>query len=480
MKRLVCILTACFTLLASFCVSVRGAEAAPRVVEVDIGIAPEQYDLLTTETEKAEYPVLAGRGKTYAAATINIRGNTTKWLGLASETKRIPFELRYADDSAFDAAVANRSVKFITSVTPYHLLAEYLGLELFSEMGVPTPAHTIAFVQFNGVDFGLYLAVEDVNKAFLTKQYGSADGVALKSTAASGKNGAYFNTTWFGLTFEKVGSGSEAFSGLLDALDRGEGCEQYINVDEWLRYFACVAACGGGDSIFTARNSFILYDHGGVFDLIPWDQSSAFIGEDTVCGIDRFYVRNDLAEPNALFDLIMRNDEYRSKYHSYIRQIAEGFLSKEAMDARFSALLDAIAPYLPRDCTILLNRETAAEDLLAEDPADPLNLRYTLERIRENLIAQLNGSETRFYENEAYAGLNITPETVFKVLESFETPRIDKEITQKIRNAYPAWNRRHGSAQSGAMLWIVLSGAALLAIPAIAAAVKKKKKSAEA
>ncbi len=61
------------------------------------------------------------------------------------------------------------------------------------------------------------------------------------------------------------------------------------------------------------------------------------------------------------------------------------------------------------------------------------------------------------------------------MLKGFETARVDKSVSQKIRDAYPAWKSAHDSALPAALVWIVLSGAAVLLIPVIAVTVKKRK-----
>ena len=220
-------------------------------------------------------------------------------------------------------------MKFINSLTPYRLIAEYLALDLFDFAGIPTPAHSLAFIRFNGVDFGLYIAVEDVNKPFLRKWYKEPLGSAYKATFDNTKAADYVDSEWFGVLFEKVSGESNHFAELISSLDRGEGYEQYVDLDEWLRYYACVAVIGGDGSIFSEQNNFVLYDNNGKYQLIPWDLSEAFSGRETVNGIDRYYIWDELNNPNPLFDLIMKNPANRAKYHEYIRHFADSFLSPE-------------------------------------------------------------------------------------------------------------------------------------------------------
>ena len=445
-------------------------ETPPEIVEIDIGIAPGDYDRLIADQQKHTYRVsVEFAGGASGGAQINSRGYSSRILGQRFQAKRIPFELNFARDDRFPL-LANKKIKLINSLFPYRLFAEYLGLELFSAFGVPTPAHAFTFVKFNGVDTGLYLAVEDLDRGFLRKHYGSAETCALyKATADSGKNAEYVNSSWFGQMFQKVKGPSENFTLLQQALDRGEGYEAYINTDEWLRYFACLAVTGGEGSVFTEKNNFALYDNNGRFELIPWDISEAFAGQPSPNGIDRFYLQKDTRFPSALFDLIMANPENRETYHGYIRQAAEEFLQPERIDAVLAALAEAAAPYLKRDHSMLLNTEDVTARLLSDAPDSYACLKWALHGIRENLLAQLDGKETVFFENTALRRIYTANFTT--LIEPFEaeSPLYDPKLPDKIRAAY---NGGGGEKKTTALLIPLIGCAAAICV---VFAVKKKR-----
>lgn len=474
MKRFF-ICAALFAALA-LCFAVR-AFAAPAVTVVDIGIVPEDYKALIADEEKQKFSVqVQTDGGGYAEAQINIRGNSSRMIGQMSEAKRIPLELSLSSADVFPG-LENTKVKLINCFTPYRLVAEYLALELFSECGVPTPAHTFAFVRVNDVDLGLYIAVEDVNKGFAARQYGTASpGALYKATMDDLKRDRFIDSEWFGHLFQKGKASSGTLSLLLAALDDGEGYGQYINVDEWLRYFACVAVIGGDGSIFTERNNFALYDNGGRFDLIPWDLSEAFSGRKTPNGIDRYYIRDDTSAPNPLFDLIMGDDALKQKYHGYISAFAGAFFEPASLDARYTAVVDAIAPYLPRDRSVFLNTETAAQELLSDAPDGYLSLRYTLQGFSENLTAQLEGREFRYFASETLAPLYATAaEDLVKELES-ASPLYDRKLPHKIVSSYRRWQKKAAGESGLPVGWIAAGCGAVLMIAAVPTVLKIRKK----
>ena len=452
-----------------------GAEGTPAVsvAEVDIAIGSADYKALTSTEEKIPYPISVSADQAEAEeALINIRGNSSRQFGLMSPTKRIPFELKFSSVRPF-AGLENKSVKFINSFYPYRLLAEYLALDLFSFAGIPTPAHSLAFIRFNGVDFGLYIAVEDVNKAFLSKWYPEPLNAAYKSTINEEKREEFIDSKWFGHLFRKVtGDGDDHLTELLAALDRGEGYEDYINVEEWLRYFACVAVMGGDGSMLTEQNNFVLYENGGKYDLIPWDLSEAFSGRRTPDSVDRFYLWRDDAEPNPLFDLLMRNQDYKEQYLSYVRELTEGFLAPSVIGARYDALLDAIAPYLPRDHSILLNNEEALPALRSDSPDSFFNLRYMLNASYQNLLAQLEGKADTFAVNPQFADYyEDSYDEILAACEPFSTlldASLPKQIARKGRSVGA------GSAVNG-YVWLI-GLAAVATVCGIAGLIVRKKK----
>ena len=434
------------SVLAAFFPVYSNADASvPYVIEVDIGISPDHYEKLTTNSEKVVYQAYVSSGDlNYRKVGINIRGTSSRELGLLTEAKRIPFEITQNRDLLFGNTLSNKSVKFISSFTLYRLIAEYLALELFSDFDIPTPEHAFSFVQFNGVDFGLYLAIEDINSQFLAKHYGPGISSAYKATNNEDKADEYIDSVWFGHLFEKVSKGSKNLSKLFQALDAGQGYEQYIDLDEWLRYFACVAATGGDGSIFTQLNNFVLYDNAGKFELIPWDLSEAFGGQAGPNSINRYYIWNNAGNPNLLFDLIMKDPENRSAYYAYIRQITEEFLAPERLRSKYEAILEVLAPYLPRDHSIYLNNPDALTQLRSEQADSLLDLWHALNGFYNNLCSQLDGKADAFFVNEAYKNIAIR-ETLESILDQVEvySPMYDPSLPAQIREAYDGWRAEH-------------------------------------
>ena len=340
-------------------------------------------------------------------------------------------------------------------------MAEYIALDLFECFGIPTPAHEIAFVSFNGVDSGLYIVVEDVNKSFFKKHYVGKVGTALKSTPVYREDKVCLNSTWFDIVFQKVNGSTQTYDNLIRALDCGDGFEDYINVDEWLRFFACTSAIGGADSIFDVITNFVLYDNNGKIELVPWDLSEAFSGKETPNGID-YYYNNGQDSSNSLLDLILSVPEYKQKYHNYIKQICNGFLEPEAFDSYFRDLVKSLEPFWGRDHSTGLISDSAKEELLSGSSESYLNILPYIKEHRLNMLSQLEGATRTFLANSAYTEIyKITDfKSVMRMHEAF-TPQIDLKLPMKIFFSAKKW---FTSEQKTRILWLSLLTLALAAL----------------
>lgn len=474
MKKAIGILIPLICLVLSFLPTVSAQETAPGVIEVDIRILSSDCRALTSSREKAPYTVtVSADGAEADIATVNIRGNSSRDFGLASPTKRIPFEVKFSEVSPF-GGIENKSVKFINSFYPYRLIAEYLALDLFDYADIPTPAHSLAFIRFNDVDFGLYIAVKDRNKTFLKKRYPEPLNFAYKYTIDEEKREKCIDSKWFGHLFEKVSGDTEIdrLQELIAALDSGEGYEELINVDEWLRYFACVAVTGADGSILTEQNNFALFDNNGRYDLIPWDLSEAFSGRRMPDSIDRYYSRRKEEDPTPLLDLLMRNQSYKEQYLTYIREFTEGFLSPAKISARYDAILDAVSPYLPRDHSILLNYDNALSDLRSDSPDTYSNLRYMLGEYYGNIKAQLDGRAVSFPVNPKFADYYEYSYAEIMTTAVSYSPLLDSKLPGRIARKGVSLS---GPATVGNYVWLILLAAAA-AIGVIAGSVSRKRK----
>ena len=424
------------------------AAAADPIREIDIGIRPSAFDRLTSNEEEPVVRVLLkGSGGERCGAKLSLRGAASKGIGLMSPAKRVPLELSPARADAVSENLSNTSIKLINAYTPHRLLGECLALMMYEALGIPTPAHELLFLRFNGVDFGLYLASEAVNETFLEKTFPDGAGSLYKADYEI-RGGGYSVSSWFGALRPVADRGGERLAALIDALNRREGYEAYLDVDEVLRYFACLAVWGANGSFLTEGSNFYLCDNGERFILIPWDSSEAFAAYPTENGLGHYQMEQweeDYSPP--LFTLLTEKEAYRDRYLGYVRQLNDAFLSPERLDPLFNRLAGQIRPYLLRDSSMFFNKPYSLPAQPEENSYGTIGaLLSILHRIHENLNDQLAGKTDVFYSVSAYPeGYDFTEDldTIAAYFAS-NSPLLDPELPEKIRAAYPAWCRENG------------------------------------
>ena len=429
------------------CMAAEGG--TPDAIEADVGIRPSDYrKLVTDETEPVFAAQIASDGGSLLRAKIKLRGAASKEMGLSFPTKRIPLDFQLDPDDAIARALGNTSVKLINSYTPFRLLAEYTALDLFRFAQVPVSEHKLLFLRFNGVDFGLYLALEELNGEFLAKHY--PDGALYKADSVNYEKATSISS-WFGSLRLTAGKDTGRLDELLERLDAGSGYEEYLDTDEILRFFACLAMYGADSTFLTEQNNFYLCDTGEKFILLPWDNSEAFAGYETVNGIDHYRMDpwEDIDYPPPLFTLLMENEKNRETYHKHLRQINEGFFSQSAIDPYLNSLAAAAQPYLQRDATMFFNGSYELPLIPEETRYGTLNsLLAVFHAIHENIKAQLNGEADLFYMSTAYASVG----AVYSMYDTQgimefmmkNSPSADPDITERVCTAYSAWCRSVG------------------------------------
>ena len=440
-KKILCLCLAFFFAFPShFCyqsIALSADPPAPVVHTYDIGIQPSLYTQLISDDSEPRFPVQISvdNGST-ARGKIKLRGNASKWIGLSLPTKRIPVQIAFDGADPMDETIDNSRVKLINSLMPFRLLAEYMALDLFSFCGIPTPAHEFVFLRYNDVDFGLYLAVEDINEEFLSKHFSLPFGSLFKGAEGDAEL-PFTNSSWFGELRMDLDHGDERILSLLDALDRGQGYDEYLDMDEVLRFFACTAAFGGMGSILEEQSNFFLYDTGEKFILLPWDLSEAFSAAPTGNGIDHFNLEYWADSPCVLFDLLMQDENNRRIYHAYLEEINDRFLDPEIMEPYFQSMAALVAPYLTRDRTMSFNLPVEMPVVQEEGYGTLGSLLLTLTNIHDNLAKQLNGSEYVFYVNPAWGNIP-SGEDMNRRIDYFlqHSPTIDRNITNRICAGY--------------------------------------------
>ncbi|WP_454054648.1 CotH kinase family protein [Clostridium sp. Marseille-Q7071] len=154
-----------------------------KVMEIDINISQEDWDWTIENATEEEYKNanISINGETYYNVGIRPKGNSSLSM-IASDdtTDRYSFKIKFDEyvDGQTLHGLNKLVINNVMSDTTY--MKEYLSYDLYTAMGIPTPAYAYANIKINGEDWGLYLAVEVIEESFLERNYGTLEGNLYK------------------------------------------------------------------------------------------------------------------------------------------------------------------------------------------------------------------------------------------------------------------------------------------------------------
>ena len=144
-----------------------------------------------------------------------------------------------------------------------------------------------------------------------------------------------YSTIWEG----SVGKSSQKdHARVVEALKKaseGEELENYLDVDNLLRYMAVHSFVVNEDSLSgSMAHNYYLYEYGGKLNILPWDYNLSFGGMSVGGGRgeegDASAMINDPVDDpfsgTQFFDALLENETYLEQYHSYYRQLVEEYV----------------------------------------------------------------------------------------------------------------------------------------------------------
>ncbi|NGP59646.1 spore coat assembly protein [Paenibacillus thiaminolyticus] len=383
-----------------------------KVIEVNITIDADDYsDMLEHPTDK-EVKAASVQYNGYELDNIGIRtkGNSSLTGVASSDSDRYSLKLLLNEYIDSQNLLGVTSINLNNGYSDPSFIREYLTYELLEEMGLPTPEFAFANVSINGEPAGLFLAVEQINESFLSRNFETSYGVLYKPDG-QGSDLSWRGddiSSYSGLNRKSKSSDDELTIKMLDELNNGTDYEKYLNVDGILRYMAVNTATVNMDSYQGNFNhNYYLYEENGVFSLIPWDMNMAFGGfggsQDSLIGMLMDEPTMGAVSNYPLVDKLLQNDTYKERYHQYIQQIVEGYLSPERLKARAQEIADMIDTYVEQDPTKFYTYEEFKQSLTSDVKNIPGLLTFAEARV-SNLKQQLDGTLPSYDQGEGIQG----------------------------------------------------------------------------
>ena len=262
-------------------------------------------------------------GEAYRNVGFRVKGNTSLTAVESMGSSRYSFKIE------FDHYVPGKSCQGLDKLCLNNIvqdntyLKDYLCYTMMADAGVAAPLCSFAFLTVNGEDWGLYLAVEGVEEAFLRRNFGENSGALykpgteqrgqrLKDAAVPPAEGGTFSggerplegvpavppvEGGRDMCLQYVGEESSDYPNIFDhaktdvtptdqrrlisALEKLSGGQaaEAVDVERVIRYFAVHSfVCNDDSYTGVMAHNYYLYEAEGRLAMIPWDYNLAFGG----------------------------------------------------------------------------------------------------------------------------------------------------------------------------------------------------------
>lgn len=292
-----------------------------------------------------------------AEISIRFKGNYSYTLAAKSPRRPMKIEFDRIDPSA--RFLGLRTLNLNTGALDHSMMRESLGYAVFRAAKVPASRTAFARVTltvdglYNRQDLGIYAIVEQMDEEMLLRHFGSDQGTLLKPEMLRGI--PYFGGRWEQYT-ERYNNKSELaepskrkfieFQRLIHFADDAAFAaklEQYLDVDDFLRFIAVQALIVNLDSFLTTGHNYYLYEdpRDGRYRFIPWDLNLSW-GLFGMAASERqqadLSLRRPHVPPNRLIERVVSNEGFAKRQDKILEQLAREVFTKPRLAAMVAEL----------------------------------------------------------------------------------------------------------------------------------------------
>jgi len=349
-----------------------------------IDIIMDDWDAFLETAPEEEYTscTLIIDGETFSNVGLRAKGNNSRRLtekyGLDRYSLKIEFD-HYEHGSYYGLDKFSLDSSFQDN----SYLKTWITYDMMNHMGVPTALCSWVWVRVNGMDWGLFLAIEEPEEAFAWRNFGNDHGQLYKPDYKKlndenadvhlryiDKDFDSYDNIFRNAKFDPTDADKQRLIQALEILSTGKDLETAIDIDEVLRYFTVQVFVVNLDSYLgrTGHNYF-LYEKGGILQIIPWDYNLAFatysLGMPDPINDSTLYVNypintpasGDVMKKRPLYHNLMKHGNYYTKYHEYFDYLIESYFENGYFETFVEDTADMIAPYVEKDPTAFCSYE---------------------------------------------------------------------------------------------------------------------------
>ena len=156
-----------------------------------IEIVMDDWEGFLEECENEEYQScsIVIDNEAYKNVALRAKGNTSLSMVRSYGNNRYSFKIEFDHYDSGKTYYGLDKLCLNNIIQDNTYMKDYLAYTLMREGGVPSPLCSYAYITVNGEEWGLYLAVEDIEDGFLTRNYGREHGELYKPDSMKGFGG---------------------------------------------------------------------------------------------------------------------------------------------------------------------------------------------------------------------------------------------------------------------------------------------------
>ena len=370
------------------------------VHRIDIRLADADWSgLLSDPISKTKYAAdIVIDGETFSNVTFSTKGfSSLYFVAYGEEESR-----RYSFKVNFGKLVEGQTYYGLDKLSLNGLfcdntwMKDLISYRMFRDAGVEAPLVSYVWLTVNGMDQGLYIAVEDVNEGFLNRAYQGEGVIYSVERTIDTSNITRESMNWIrengfppaanvhGADLLYTGEDPANYADILDnvetkahpsdpgrvisairVLSLEENINDFFDMDEIIRFFAAHNVLLNFDSYTGSQLSNLkLHEQDGRLSLIPWAYNLAFGTFPSVIGFEHWEDPTWLmnlgmdtplmgAEEDGrpLWKVIRSHPEYLAAYHEALRALLSSHLLTGAYEAEIERVREMLLPWIEKDPT---------------------------------------------------------------------------------------------------------------------------------
>lgn len=391
------------------------------VHEIDLELKETDWHSILEDPRAKEYvpaEVLID-GERISNVGLRVKGSNSLNQTLKYGSKRFSLKIEFDHFEKGQSYHGLDKLSLNSSFQDNAYLKDVMTFDMMASMGVPAPLTSYAFMRVNGEDWGLFVAIEEIEDAFVLRNYGANHGELYKpSYLRLGDDNSDIGLIYTGDEFrrydnifrEAVFSANDAdkkrLIKALRILSEGQDLERAVDIEAVLRYFVVQTFVVNLDSYLgrTGHNYF-LYEKDGRISMLPWDYNLAFatyaLGMTDPIDDSTLFVNYPINTPapfevmvrRPLFFVLMQDKGNLIRYHQLYDEFLVDYLESGYFENKVDTIAGLISPYVERDPTKFASHERF---LLAVDTFKSFNLLRT-----RSVRGQLDGTIPATFRGQA-------------------------------------------------------------------------------